>query len=210
MTRRPDIDSAEQKGLPMMVRPPASFERYLDELLLIWKNTDDTEERMDAARNVLGRLVVDASIQREVHDWPSTEGRGNLLLYEDQEAVPFILNAVVRTPGRVGGVHDHAHQWVLYGLAEGHESLERYERLDDGSDPSFAEVRLESVTQGGPGTVDLIPPYDVHRELGGEGRSVAIILRSERLRELQGRYDVENKVRTEGTHAESPLPIASH
>jgi predicted metal-dependent enzyme (double-stranded beta helix superfamily) len=191
-----------------MVEPPATFSPYLEEFMAIWESEEDPASRMESAREVLGRLVADPMIQREVQEWPSTEGRGNYLLFEDPDRAPFILNAVVRVPGRVGGVHDHAHQWVLYGLAEGIESLERYDRLDDRSDPTFAEVKLASVTSGGPGTVDLIPPYDVHRELGGPGRSVAIILRSERLHELQGRYDVETKVRTEGTHAEVLLPGA--
>ena len=30
-----------------------------------------------------------------------------------------------------GGVHDHAHAWVLYGVLDGKEFLERFERLDD-------------------------------------------------------------------------------
>ena len=48
----------------------------------------------------------------------------NLLLYVDPEH-HFAINAVVRTPGRVGGVHDHADAWVLYGVLDGSESLER-------------------------------------------------------------------------------------
>jgi hypothetical protein len=85
---------------------------------------------------------------------------------------------------------------VLYGVLDGCESLERYERIDDGSRPGFAEVRLVSVTTGTQGKVDLVPPHAIHAEQGGPTRSVAIILRSQRLGEgtvLQRAYDPKAK-----------------
>ena len=100
--------------------------------------------------------------------------------------------AVVRAPGRKGSVHDHADAWVLYGVLDGSESLERYERIDDGGRPGYAELRLSSITVGTPGKVDLVPPHAIHAEQGGPTRSVAIIVRSQRLGEgtvLQHTYD---------------------
>jgi hypothetical protein len=104
-------------------------------------------------------------------------------------------------PGRTGSVHDHADAWVLYGMLDGTESLERYDRLDDGSKPGYAELKLSSVTTGSQGKVDLVPPRAIHAEQGGPARSVAIIVRSQKLGQgtvLQGRYDVKAKKRTEG------------
>src|SRR5262249_25222469 len=124
--------------------------------------------------------------------WPSTEGHKNLRLYVDPD-YHFVVNAVVRTPNRKGGVHDHADAWVLYGVLDGSESLDRYERLDDGSRPERAQARLLSVTTGTPGKVDLVAPNAIHAEQGGPARSVAIILRSRPLGEgtvLQNAYDV--------------------
>ena len=89
-------------------------------------------------------------------------------------------------------MHDHADAWVLYGVLDGTESLERYERLDDGSRPGFAAVKLISVTAGTQGKVDLVPPHAIHAEQGGPTRSVAIIVRSQKLGQgtvLQRRYD---------------------
>jgi predicted metal-dependent enzyme (double-stranded beta helix superfamily) len=108
---------------------------------------------------------------------------------------------VVRVPGRTGSVHDHADCWVLYGLVDGTESLERWDRLDDGSDPTYADIKLASVTTGSQGKVDLVPPRNIHAEQGGPARSVAIIVRSQKLGQgtvLQGRYDPKTKKRTEG------------
>lgn len=185
-----------------------SFRSFLDELREVWGEDTTVEEKMQRARPLLEALVVEPSLQEHARTWPCTEGLGNLLLYEDPD-YGFVVNAVVRSPERVGGIHDHAQAWVLYGLVDGTESLERYDRLDDGSDPTYAEVQLASVSESGPGTVDLVPPFGIHREKGGGGRSVAVILRSERLvgRMLQGRYNPETKVRTEGSHAEIPFEL---
>jgi hypothetical protein len=50
------------------------------------------------------------------------------------------------------------------------------------------------VAEGRPGKVDLVPPFDIHAEQGGPTRSVAVILRSERVagKVLQGSYNIEN------------------
>jgi hypothetical protein len=98
---------------------------------------------------------------------------------------------VVRAPGRKGSIHDHAHAWTAYGVLDGTEMLERFRRIDDGSKEGYAQLELESVIEGIPGKVDLVPPFAIHAEQGGPSRSVAIILRSERVagKVLQGSYD---------------------
>jgi predicted metal-dependent enzyme (double-stranded beta helix superfamily) len=124
-----------------------------------------------------------------------------LLFYEDPQ-YGFAINGVVRVPGRKGSIHDHAYSWTAYGILDGTESLERYRRIDDGSKEGYAKLKLDSVTEGRPGQVDLVPPFDAHAEQGGPDRSVAIILRSERVagKVLQGSYNIENNMvrRTDG------------
>jgi hypothetical protein len=71
-----------------------------------------------------------------------------------------------------------------------------FERIDDGSRPGYAEVKLSSVTTGTQGKVDLVPPKAIHAEQGGPARSVAIIVRTQKLGEgtvLQRRYDPKAK-----------------
>ena len=90
--------------------------------------------------------------------------------------------------------------------------LERYDRLDDGSKPGFATIKLSSVTAGGPGSVDIVPPFAIHAEQGGAERSVAVILRSERLvgRHLQNGYDLKTGAVTARPEPEQiPFDIAS-
>ncbi|HWF96766.1 MAG TPA: hypothetical protein VG291_17565 [Xanthobacteraceae bacterium] len=175
-------------GLPI-------FEDFVAQLRAIWQAEGDNQRRMEKARPLLERLVKDQGLKAHSARWPSTEGFKNLLLHVDPQH-HFAINAVVRAPGRVGGVHDHADAWVLYGVLDGTESLERYERIDDGNRPGYAELRLASVATGTQGKVDLVPPHAIHAEQGGPSRSVAIIVRSQRLGEgtvLQRAYDPKAK-----------------
>lgn len=171
-------------------RLPA-FDKFIADLRAIWAAQPDDERRMRQAQPLLQRLVMDESLKAHSASWPSTEGRKNLLLYTDPD-YGFVVNGVVRMPGRTGSVHDHADAWVLYAVLDGTESLERFDRVDDGSRPGHAEVKLSSVTTGSQGKVDLVAPRAIHAEQGGPTRSVAVIVRSQRLGEgtvLQYQYD---------------------
>lgn len=187
----------------------APFRKFIENMRDAWERLPDVESRMKKAQKLLEALVRNKDMQEASRAWPSTEGHKNLVLYEDAEH-GFVVNAVVRTAGRVGRIHDHAHTWTAYGVLDGLEKLERYDRLDDGSKPDFADVKLESVRDGTPGTVDLVPPFAAHSEKGGPDRSVAVIIRSERVvgRALQGRYDAETKkyYQSEGP-TQVPYPI---
>ena len=170
------------------------FAKFIEELRQIWAAKADIRSRMEAAKPVLEQLVKDDGLKAISATWPSTEGGKNLLLYVDPDH-GFAINAVVRVPGRKGRPHDHGEAWVLYGVLDGTESLERYDRLDDGSKPGHAEIKLTSVTTGSQGKVDLVPPHDIHAEQGGDARSVAIIIRSQKLggSNIQHGYNVAEK-----------------
>ena len=171
------------------------FDKFIADLRAIWSSDADDGRRMAKAKPLLERLVMDPVFKACSVDWPSTEGRKNLLFYVDPDH-HFVINGVVRVPGRTGSIHDHANAWVLYGVLDGTESLERFDRVDDGSRPGYAEVKLSSVTTGSQGKVDLVQPRSIHAEQGGPTRSVAVIVRSQKLGEgtvLQHRYDRDTK-----------------
>jgi predicted metal-dependent enzyme (double-stranded beta helix superfamily) len=174
-----------------------AFDDFIRGLRAAWAELPDAEARMRQGAALLEALVNDETMRQAAKNWPSTEGRKNLLFYEDPD-YGFAINGVVRAAKRKGSIHDHAHAWTAYGVLDGTESLERFRRIDDKSIDGYAKLELESVTEGRPGTVDLVPPFEAHAEQGGPTRSIAIILRSERVagRVLQGSYDTErNTVR---------------
>jgi predicted metal-dependent enzyme (double-stranded beta helix superfamily) len=173
-------------------RLPA-FETFIQELRAAWAALPDTEARMKRGRDLLEALVKDESMRQSCKAWPDTDGgRRNLLFYEDSD-FGFAVNGVVHGADRKGSIHDHAHSWTAYGLLEGTETLERYRRVDDGSKEGYAKLEIESITQGTPGKVDLVPPFDIHAEQGGPAKSYGLILRSERVagKVLQGNYNFE-------------------
>ena len=174
-----------------MAKRLAVFENFISDLRAAWAELPDVEARMKKGTDLLKAVIGDASLREASKSWPSTEGRKNLLFYEDPD-YQFAVNGVVRVPGRKGSIHDHAHAWTAYGIVDGTETLERFQRIDDRSREGRAKLRLESVTEGTPGKVDLVPPFDIHAEQGGPGRSVALILRSERVagKTTQGSYDL--------------------
>jgi predicted metal-dependent enzyme (double-stranded beta helix superfamily) len=170
------------------------FEKFIRDLRQTWAELPDQEARMKKGKELLEELVRDPSLREHSKNWHSTEGRKNLLFYEDPD-YHFAINGVVRVPGRKGSIHDHAHAWTAYGVLDGTEKLERFRRLDDGKQEGYAHIELASVTEGKPGTVDLVPPFAIHAEQGGPTRSVAVILRSERVagKTTQGSYDLGNQ-----------------
>jgi predicted metal-dependent enzyme (double-stranded beta helix superfamily) len=178
-------------------RLPA-FDDFIQKLRHVWSTIDDVETRMKRAEVLLQQLLADAAMMADSKQWPWTPGQ-NLLLYEDPDH-HFVINATVRKPASKGMVHDHGHSWTLYGLLEGTEEIERYKRLDDGKLPGHAELRLVSSREMGQGGVDFVPPYEVHAERGGPARSVAVIVRSERMvgRFKQHLFDTDKSAVTEG------------
>jgi predicted metal-dependent enzyme (double-stranded beta helix superfamily) len=175
-----------------------AFEHLIQQLRQVWASVSDIETRMKRAETLLKVMLADPRIIAHSKQWPWTPGQ-NLLLYEDPDH-HFVVNATVRKPGSKGAVHDHGHSWTLYGLVEGTERIERYTRLDDGKRAGHAELELIADREMGPGGVDFVPPYEVHAERGGPDRSVAIIVRSERMvgRFKQHMFDTDKNTVVEG------------
>ncbi len=174
-----------------------AFEQFIQQLRQVWSSVGDIETRMKRAETLLGVMLADASIVAHSKQWPWTPAQ-NLVLYEDPDYY-FVINATVRKPGTKGAVHDHGHSWTLYGLIDGTERIERYARLDDGKRAGHAELKRISDREMGPGGVDFVPPYEVHAERGGPERSVAVIVRSERMvgRFKQHIFDTDKNIVTE-------------
>ncbi len=150
------------------------------------------EKRWEKLAPLLRDLLADPKVREQSQNWPECahkERADNLLFYEDPD-FGFVVNGLTKNPRTRTQIHDHAHNWTLYGVLDGTETVERYERLDDKSKPDYAEVRQTSKSRVQPGDVDLVPPYQIYAEESGDERTVAIIVRAEKAGGfLQGRYD---------------------
>jgi predicted metal-dependent enzyme (double-stranded beta helix superfamily) len=153
----------------------------------------DAAKRWDKMIPLLEDLLRDGSVREQSKHWPAcsqgAERAENLLFYEDPD-YKFVINGLIKAPHTRTAIHDHAHNWTLYGVLDGTETIERYERTDDRSKPDYAEVKKTVNVKVGAGKIDLVPPFAIHAEESGDERTVAIIVRAEKAGGfLQGRYD---------------------
>ena len=158
----------------------------------VWSKTTDN----------LSRLLKEQPLRDHARNWPETRFPGqeprNLLFYEDPD-YGFVLNALIKAPNTATFVHDHGSSWTLYGVLEGAESVERFDRIDDPGAPSGKKLVQRSSHSVDAGFVDAVGPWQIHRETTRETRTVAFIVRSKRCGTFaQFRYDPETAVGREG------------
>jgi predicted metal-dependent enzyme (double-stranded beta helix superfamily) len=166
--------------------------KFIASTRALFEQEHDPAARWQKMTPILQELLADSTVREQSRTWPTCQQTGraqNLLFYEDPD-YKFVINGLIKAPKSRTQIHDHAHNWTLYGVLDGHESIERYDRLDDRSKPDHAEIRRSENVRVGPGKVDLVPPYQIHAEESGDERTVAIIIRAEKAGGfLQGRYD---------------------
>ena len=176
----------------------SAVQKFIADARALFAVESDLAKRWERMSPLLQELLADASIRAQSKSWPDcsqgSERAENLLFYEDPD-YKFVINGLIKAPHTRTQIHDHAHNWTLYGVLDGTESIERYERVDDRSKPDCAEIRKTVNVKVGAGKIDLVPPYEIHAEESGDERTVAIIVRAEKAGGfLQGRYDpVTNK-----------------
>lgn len=180
----------------MGIRPESGVQRFIASTRQLFAKEQDVAKRWGKMPPILQELLSDPLVIEQSKAWPNcsqTDRAENLFFYEDPD-YKFVINGLIKAPKSRTQIHDHAHNWTLYGVLDGHETIERYERLDDGSKPDYADIRRTVSVKVGPGKVDLVPPYQIHAEESGEERTVAIIVRAEKAGGfLQGRYDPATK-----------------
>jgi len=180
----------------MAAKTDSPFSRFIASTRKLFAEEKDLGRRWGKLAPLLRELLADPQIQESSRQWPECahkERAENLLFYEDPD-FGFVVNGLTKAPHTRTQIHDHAHNWTLYGVLDGTETIMRYERVDDGSKPDYAEIRGVSKLRAGPGEVDLVQPYEIHAEASGEERTVAIIVRAEKAGGfLQGRYDPVSK-----------------
>jgi len=175
-----------------------ALERFVEKTRDLFSREKDPDRRWSSLSPILAELLADPEVLKASKKWPDCvlmDGRAeNLLFYVDPE-YGFAINGLTKGAARQGQrtrIHDHAHIYTLYGVLDGHECVERYERIDDRSRPNYAEIRKTSDLHVGPGEIDLVKPYEVHAEVTAGERTVAVIIRSEKAGGFnQGRYNPE-------------------
>ena len=175
-----------------------ALERFVSKTRELFAKESDPDRRWTALSPILAELLANPTVLEASRGWPDcvpVDGRAeNLLFYEDPD-YGFAINGLVKGRGGQSDrarIHDHAHIYTLYGVLDGRERIERYERLDDRSRPDYAEIRKTTDLPVGPGEIDLVKPYEIHTEVTVGERTVAVIIRSQKGGDFnQGRYNPE-------------------
>lgn len=185
-----------------------SIERFTAAVRELFVQKHDDAERWRRVGQLLPILLEDPELQASAKSWPTTQydaAATNLLFYEDPD-YKFVINGLVKGANAATPVHDHAHTWTAYGVIEGSEKVLRYAIAagDRNGDRVVLEPAGEYLVA--PGYVDVVPPHEPHAEIAGAGRTVAVIVRSERVGGFpQNMYDLDSG-RIERRPGPTPVP----
>jgi len=156
---------------------------FIEAARALWGENLSDEARWRKIGELLPMLLESPDLRAMAESWPapSPESRRpqNLLFYEDPD-YRFVINGLVKRPGDDTPIHDHAHTWTVYGVLSGSERVVRFRRTDDGS-ASQATLQPIDDYEVAPGYIDVVPPGLLHAEYAGGARTVAVIVRSERV-----------------------------
>ena len=85
------------------------------------------------------------------------------LVYRDPRGL-FVVLALLWKPETASAVHDHA-SWGVMGTFESAMEITNYDRVDDGSTPGMADLRVREVLPTTEGNVEVVipPRVDIHR-----------------------------------------------
>ena len=113
----------------------------------------------ETVRRGLERLLRDRDfIARHCSDGTPA---GLHVLHNDPE-LGFQILAHINKKARVSPPHDHGRSWAIYGQATGYTDMVEYERLDNGTDPSRAELRIKRRYRLNPGEAGIFQDAAIH------------------------------------------------
>ncbi|HEX4348672.1 MAG TPA: hypothetical protein VHZ73_13940 [Vicinamibacterales bacterium] len=145
----------------------AEVRAIVDETRRVSNELASPAERVEALKPFFARLLASDGWLPDSCATPDEKsgmggGIGQYALYRAQDGSLCLFSLVV-PPGASTPVHDHL-AWGLVGIYRGRQDETVYRRLDDGSDPSHADLEVAVHQTLGPGECySLLPPAnDIH------------------------------------------------
>ena len=187
----------------------SAVQKFIDSTRDLFAAETDPAKRWAKMPPLLQELLADPAIKEQSKSWPDcsqgSERAENLLFYEDPD-YKFVINGLIKAPQTRTQIHDHAHNWTLYGVLDGTETIERYERADDRSKPDYADIRKTVNVQIGAPVKLICSAHEIHAEESGQERTVAIIVRAEK-RGASSRVVTTRRRRSTARVRSKQLPI---
>lgn len=135
----------------------------------------DTQEKTDALRKALCRLIRDEDIRLPDCVFETADdhyARRELYRSEDHG---YCVTAMTWGPGQGTPIHDHHGMWCVEGVWRGALEITQYQLLErDARNYHFNSV---GAIQAGPGSAgSLIPPHEYHTILNPSDSAIAVSL----------------------------------
>src|ERR1700741_4350042 len=112
-----------------MPESKSAVQTFIESTRRLFAEEKDPAKRWEKMSPLLEILLADESVKRQSKNWPGcaqgSDRAENLLFYEDPD-FKFAINGLIKEPKTRTQIHDHAHNWPLYGVLDGIESIERY------------------------------------------------------------------------------------
>ena len=138
-----------------------SIAQYVDDLRRISAESTDENEIFDQVGPLAKRLAGEKEwIEDRFYEPDPETGFSAFLLHEEDDHSLTVL-AASWVPGMGVGPHDHGTWAVVVGV-QGAERNIRYKRLDDRSNPEYAELEIKEESVAGPGDLVCIRNGGIH------------------------------------------------
>ena len=151
-----------------------SVQQYVHDLRAITAEETDDAAITRRVKPLAKRLAGDPSwLKPEYRTCDAEQGYGVHLLHEEDnhDLAVFVLAWM---PDRGTLPHDHR-TWAVVAGIEGEEYEVGYDRLDDGSEPGYADLKKNGDATLRPGDVSACMPNDIH-SVWNTGSEVSISL----------------------------------
>lgn len=110
-------------------------------------------------RTLLERLLKEPDF---VAEHCSDETPAGLHVLHDDPELGFQILAHINEKARVSQPHDHGHSWAIYGQAARYTDMTEFERVDNGSNPDKAELKVTKSYRLNPGEAGIYQDGAIH------------------------------------------------
>lgn len=125
-----------------MSKATYSLEEYVQDLRRITRETDNEDEIIKQVGPLARRLALDKCwLEKNHYETDTEQGFGVHLLHEEPDHTLAVI-VLSWLPGRGAPPHDHG-TWAVVAGVEGVERNIRYNRVDDRSNPDYAELEVK-------------------------------------------------------------------
>jgi predicted metal-dependent enzyme (double-stranded beta helix superfamily)/predicted enzyme related to lactoylglutathione lyase len=174
---------------------PDTVKAFIAEVERVVAKGDDRRDTIEHLKPSFAALLADPTWLHPDFRHPVAGKFVQYAIYRAEDAT-LSLMAMVVPPSVATPVHDHR-AWGLVGVYQGRQREKVYRRVDDGSQPGFADLVqvAENILTPGEITTLLPPEGDIHMiETISEEPSISIHLLGNDIGcEHRHRYDVERK-----------------